>query len=1857
MQKNNSKFDIVAIGYNNSKPKVFYQTISESGSSFKIGTAFSGCEKVLLDIKTISAPHAYFGDKITNESKKYSLDEFNPFDIKIDRRRTSLSDRYIKSLISYNKKNNIVEINTEKIFSKGFFSFSISLNFSSEGFTRGKSTKEQSVFSIVPNDQAGRFFDGVSVRVVNNNLQPPAIVIDEFNRFSQDRLFTFKKSDSFGCSRINVDYSASGNYQFIESGFLSNLIIENNVELTLLPGFPFINLSDRIYSPTLRSKINYENNNPKLQTNIYHTQYINRDGVAFFDQVVKRSLVGSNGGQSNHPLVAIKDIFSSLNTKDSVPVLNFRREYNKRESYENGKIPYHLYMTPSSVSASESYVECIGLRVDRSIASDITFEYKIIHRSKYRFRIESKTIFESNGTKSMFYGSLDLNSSPNGLNGRMPFGNFKVFHEDDNVDYVDRSSFGLTVLDIFNALSRNVGGVVSPSSPSGTGSQTHSGFVPTFAELGIDSEFSQLPIVSFEKLKDFNGCELISSSRLYSGNDSLGNEISSYSFSGIKSKGILYCRGLKNDVNLESYLAIAPINRCLTTAFVRGDIKNFEDHASSFDFLSIEDGGNGYSRFYKYDTIESSINIMKYGSSYFDGMLNISDIEKSMMVAPGPASFTRSYGEYRELFGASQVGIKIDFLSSEPESEFFKNTPSYVMSHLCLSYLDFSENKNLSKVSEIIPSSGDGIFICYKNTDMFPGPYGYRGGDYVPRPSVAKVDFFGENENGSVGGGIFHCLYTTSGVGSHIKGIKDIKDADSVKYSLSLNPLQFDNNALLVYEGGDNLIEKRFIEINNCNKWINNSTFKDRIISAFIRNEMIESAISNGWTIGKMIETKFYTSDQSSNVGRLIICGSGKRLISSYLNYDFDSKSVTFANTLGVNKVITHSASDFKAYHDATFDGLLELEMSPHFSPNENIPYSELIFNRVYNKNDFDTIIENYDEYNPYAYSSTYFYEEPNSELGYTYEDSYDPYFGFLEKDFYNIYKNETLRSSESGLNFYIDYLKSNKYPRSYSFYLNNNKYKSVLDLMDDINSTIGQYGIQAVPNVDNPEFYHPSKIISKQESDIVSAKYNFTKIVNQPPLPYDYYYSVDDYSSIPYQINNNEYFNAPSLPITQPYFNEDSYQLISDEYNESNSYSINYQFNLGERDDIATPSVSYEKVRSYSLNDYKINISYDVYDDQNLDVQKLTFDFSSKTGSFFPVFSINFSEKRPRYSIGLVDMQYNFVANNGEPNSSEIYDSTFNESFAIEYRDQTSGGSEDFVVSFSSVAYSTLAINALEISYGGQQSGGSINLNYAPNTYFSNTEQSGIGQLEFRTVDADYAFLLIRIKYSNDSYGPIFNGTSSDIYSSLKAKVYYSSTVDPEVVYGEPANNLCIEKVEETDENEEYFYLPIQIKIPLKSTINFVNIEYSSASASARIIDAPSSLLNFGFLAINNNNPNYNMRESRNVSSFGLVLDNFGNYDILISPEASLSSVEFGNFSFNGRGYSRTVIDSDDTYIAGIGNPVIDPDDGDITGFDNSMIPSEYVSSISVIPVPGYPQVWALRISPSLRSILVAKRRSSAPGSLENCYIDIPIYFQANTTGSFGTCNVRVFADVRCVFNYNFCDFFWNLGTPLVPPPAYSIESDMSIDFEELIDCEESAILINDGGIQKVQITNYFIFNIRNIPMLDNGTSLLLIKSDLTQGKIRQIFAPSQSKLSSLKRKDGNGERPWLFTCSTFTASEFAKMNKMIMYTDPQDSTRYETDQVQIASSINLLPKFMLVQPKFGFPAYDETGISSPNEVIVASIGFNFNDWKPNLENQWNVLRIFVGLRFVVLPDEGQINLLQNFSIKYLYSEDRRLR
>jgi hypothetical protein len=877
------------------------------------------------------------------------------------------------------------------------------------------------------------------------------------------------------------------------------------------------------------------------------------------------------------------------------------------------------------------------------------------------------------------------------------------------------------------------------------------------------------------------------------------------------------------------------------------------------------------------------------------------------------------------------------------------------------------------------------------------------------------------------------------------------------------------------------------------------------------------------------------------------------------------------------------------------------------------------------------------------------------------------------------VYKNTVIPRMQSGFNLQIDMIQNNKYPRSYKFYLNNPKYNSIDDLVDDVNSRLLEFGIVAKSLVQNPKAYSTRRLVEKEPAKIVEANYIFKKVYpfiessqldivseNIEPNPYIESLEENPYSSL-FESNVNV-IGTSEASATESLVGNYSFDPYTQQY--SDAYTSPYEYPTESKRFVAeslsrlpkvNPSilqseinaVTFERVRVSESSNETIGIYYDTYDSQHDQPDVLNVSFVSKSTNYSSAKNEQVFGGRPRNVIGVSDME-----NISSPVLSSSFDdeNRFIESSELISQDNQDNYSKNNYTQKLMMLPSNMI--ALEVSYGGYIANGIIRTNPAPNTYFANYQQTGIGDVQFRTVDADFALVIVRVAYSDGRYGPN-NSASNDFASMITATVNYNSPVDPAYVVGEFAPGDTVENVEfinSEGDSESYLVFPVMLKIPLKSTVSYVSINMSSTglSTSVKIIDAPSEINNFGFLAINKNNPNYDMKVSKDGKTFGLVLDNYGFWDILIAPEGILETSDAGEFTFNGRGYSRTVIDTDDRFVAGIGNPIISDVDNDITGFDKSMIPEPIRNSITLIPVPGYQQVWVLRIDPAVKTYLVNRRRAAGGASQDGCYVDIPVYFQANITESSGTCNIRIFNNVGCVFDYNFCDFFWNLGSPLQPPSAFVIQDSIEVNFIEYINCDSVARNIEEDGLQKIEIVSYFMLNINKIPMLDNGNALLLIKADTAETQVRDIFTPDIDTIGKLSTPTAvNQERPWEFDCSFVPGID--RINKTILYTNPQNYLDYTINSGEIARGINSLSRFMLVQPKTRFPLVDEFGMSSATEKVVASIGFVFKDWKPSATDFWQDRMIF-GIKFVIPTGQTQPNLLQKFSIRFLYNEDRRL-
>lgn len=560
-----------------------------------------------------------------------------------------------------------------------------------------------------------------------------------------------------------------------------------------------------------------------------------------------------------------------------------------------------------------------------------------------------------------------------------------------------------------------------------------------------------------------------------------------------------------------------------------------------------------------------------------------------------------------------------------------------------------------------------------------------------------------------------------------------------------------------------------------------------------------------------------------------------------------------------------------------------------------------------------------------------------------------------------------------------------------------------------------------------------------------------------------------------------------------------------------------------------------------------------------------------------------------------------------------------------------------------------------IEIAIGGYvKIDGSIVVNEAPNTFLS-PGVNVFDRVRFDIVDAQKVIMLARVRDSNaGAYQP---SSSTFNWNLFQATVTYTNGDSYLSTISATSPGQIYEQSEQDDSGSYYTLYPAKMEIPVSGIINYITISYDNEiSHTFTVVNSPSSINQFGFLAINRNNPSYQMQQSRVARNFGLVLDAFGAWDVLVTPEAILSRQDGGEISFGGSTFSRSILDTDDRFIIGIGVPNINADN-DVSGFDQSSIPSQVRQYISAFPIPGLSSVWVVRIQPQVKAYMAALRRQAGGQTLDGCFIDIPIYARASDSLAEGTANIRIFADVKCIFDYDMCEFYWNLGTPVDPEPFAGVSNTIKLEFEELIDCQPFSQIIDQNGQRLVDISNTFMVKINEIPVLNNGNSLLLLKRNAAQTEVVSVDAATPNRVNTVTRITGvNPNKPWEFNCTTLSMTEVEKANQAVLYYDPGDlsvfTNRFE-DIVSITSDPNA--QWMLVQPRFGFPTVDEFGNSFPSEDIIAGIGFQFKDWDQRESKKKNEFVVLTAI--FRLPIQAQnINLQIPMRVRYLYNEDRRV-
>ena len=525
-----------------------------------------------------------------------------------------------------------------------------------------------------------------------------------------------------------------------------------------------------------------------------------------------------------------------------------------------------------------------------------------------------------------------------------------------------------------------------------------------------------------------------------------------------------------------------------------------------------------------------------------------------------------------------------------------------------------------------------------------------------------------------------------------------------------------------------------------------------------------------------------------------------------------------------------------------------------------------------------------------------------------------------------------------------------------------------------------------------------------------------------------------------------------------------------------------------------------------------------------------------------------------------------------------------------------------------------------IQVALGGYESEGTFFPNNSPNTFFE-TGFNTIFPITFDVIDADIIYLLVRTRKNLD--GSIFVSESAD-YAGISTynNGFPTQQLIPTILTANKFSSVWTE----TDLGD-----PPSSQVPTVLTVkggrsSFIDVSIEdvleSDAVNVSIFNSPDTIDDFAFLAINRSNLQGSMIESRGGRAFGLVLDNRGIWDVLIGPEAELAKIDNGQFSYLNSQYERTTLDSDEAW--------------DFEFNDLSGIPESVQNSISLIPVPGYPQVWSLRIEKGVKNYLASLRQGASRTSQQGCSIDIDMLVTGRTSGVQGTCRITIYYDVYCVFDVDLCDAFWNLKDPIEPVGPEIIENILRFSYQSLVDCSNLE-QVPDGDNTEFNVP--VLTTISNVPMFENGNALLLLKSTYTS-EVQGFYYPINNNLSNMQFPTVGcpsvGENVPLLT----------RLNKTAIYIPGQEEAI--TDPFLISDTLENGEAYMYVKPVFQFPNSDPEKDCSPEEIVIIGIGYQFKNWSSGFREE-----IFLFGTNLVLPS-GVFSIPElDLCYKYYYNRE----
>ena len=491
-----------------------------------------------------------------------------------------------------------------------------------------------------------------------------------------------------------------------------------------------------------------------------------------------------------------------------------------------------------------------------------------------------------------------------------------------------------------------------------------------------------------------------------------------------------------------------------------------------------------------------------------------------------------------------------------------------------------------------------------------------------------------------------------------------------------------------------------------------------------------------------------------------------------------------------------------------------------------------------------------------------------------------------------------------------------------------------------------------------------------------------------------------------------------------------------------------------------------------------------------------------------------------------------------------------------------------------------------VQVALGGYDAEGTLVANSAPNEYYE-VGWNTFTPIGFTTSDTNIVYLLVRTRATTNRGDELEASNFSADALTYRAIINYSDGTSQQY------DRLYVPSTsEELDAWTEDFGAPAVLAVPVKGEVVSIDIQdvCYNETVTLNIRNTVTEIDQIGFLAINNTNLQFSQQESQVGTSFGLILDTIGSWDILLTPESKLINNNSGSITYRGKRYDREIFDVDQGYDIEI-----------------VEIPAAYASFVTVRPFPSKPQIQIISIDPGVKAVLRNIRNARRDQeSLEGCSISITVRVTGRRSLIQGLCSITIYYDADCVFDKNLCEYYWNLKELPKTNRAQVLQNTISITYDNLIDCQ-SLVTTNDN-LLNMRVPA--LIKVAGIPMLESGTSLLLIKSSFNS-IVKRFYYPVGSELSSMQ----------LVNCDDLSnnAPLYSRLNRPYLLL-PTSNTPI-TDPEEIASRLAVENSYLYVTSKFRTPNVDVIKDCGANEVVIMGVGFEFKNWRYGLIEHSNVV------------------------------------